>query len=259
MRTAFIAAAFLALTGFSPAAHTANSADEFLHGQAPANVASRDAAHAQQICYTEYSVFTSTETLTPLWSAEHLTRAEIMAARRVKRVDRFHEEPALPDGARADLQDYVHSGYDRGHMAPSGDMSTSIAQMESFSLANMAPQLPALNRGLWEEIESSVRNLAVQDGELYVVTGPMFDAGQQKQLNGRVDVPAAFYKAVYDPKTGQAGAYIAWNEPEKRLMTVSIARLRAALGFDPFPALSEDVKARAPVLPEPTRAGGGLS
>lgn len=250
MRTFLVAAAFMGLAGFTPAT---TCTDEFLSGQAPANIASRFAANATQICYSEYAVLASADTKTPLWSAERLTRQDVMAARKLKRVDRFHEEPKLPDAARADLDDYERSGYDRGHMTPSGDMPTSIAQMESFSLANMAPQLPALNRGLWEEIESSMRNLAVRDGELYIVTGPMFDANAPR-LNGRVDIPTAFYKAIYDPKTGVAGAYIAWNTPEEKTMTVSIARLRGALGFDPFPALGEDIKTRNPALPAPTKA-----
>src|SRR5262249_654706 len=141
---------------------------------------------------------------------------------------------------------------DRGHMAPSGDMATAQAQMESFTLANMAPQLPSLNRGIWEEIEEAVRNMAMRDGDVYVVTGPMFGAGDQ-ELNGRVDVPAAFYKAVYDPRTNFAGAYIAWNAADPRVTTVSIAQLRAALGFDPFPALSDTVKMQAAALPAPTK------
>ena len=34
-------------------------------------------------------------------------------------------------------------------MTPSGDMPDGDAQADSFSLANMVPQTPELNRGVW--------------------------------------------------------------------------------------------------------------
>ena len=39
-------------------------------------------------------------------------------------------------------------------------MPDSKAQQECFSLANMIPQVPENNRGVWENIEKSVRNMA---------------------------------------------------------------------------------------------------
>ncbi|WP_407927568.1 DNA/RNA non-specific endonuclease [Belnapia mucosa] len=57
------------------------------------------------------------------------------------------------------------SGFDRGHMAPSGDMAPLEGQAESFSLANLVPQNPGSNRCLWEGTESAVRELALQEGE----------------------------------------------------------------------------------------------
>ncbi len=252
MKRALIAVAVLvsvvASAGFTP---SASCTDEYALGAAPKNVASKYAAAARSVCYSEYGVLVSTQTFTPLWSAEHLTRADVMAARKLQRVDRFHAEPNLPKTARAELADYNKSGFDRGHMAPSGDMPTPIAQGESFSLANIAPQDATLNRGAWSEIEEDVRRLAVSSGELYVVTGPLFDVGAAPKLNGRVNIPAAFYKAIYDPKTGKTGAYVAWNEDEPRIVVVSVARLRAASGFDPFPAVSEAAKASPMALPQP--------
>ena len=47
-------------------------------------------------------------------------------------------------------------------MSPNGDMGTPEAQQQSFSLANMIPQAPKLNRVLWEGIESAVRNWAIR-------------------------------------------------------------------------------------------------
>jgi DNA/RNA endonuclease G (NUC1) len=73
-----------------------------------------------------------------------------------ERKNAFHAEPMLPKEERAELADYEHTGFDRGHMAPSGDMPSLEAQQESFSLANIAPQTPELNRGIWEGIEAAV-------------------------------------------------------------------------------------------------------
>lgn len=246
MRVFLLLAAFVFTAGFAP---SPSCTDEFAKGVAPRNVNAPYAASTQSVCYSEYAVLVSKQTLTPLWAAEHLTRADVMAARKIKRVDRFHAEPSLPRNARAELADYERSGYDRGHMAPSGDMPTAIAQGESFSLANMAPQTANLNRGVWEEIESDVRNLAVGEGELYVVTGPLFDVASAPKLNARVAIPAAYYKAVYNPRTGETGAYVAWNEDEPRVAIVSIARLRDTAGFDPFPALPESAKTKTMALP----------
>ena len=86
------------------------------------------------------------------------------------------------------------------HLAPAADMPDERAQHESFSLANMIPQDPQSNRGLWSGIESAVRGLARNSGELYVVSGPVFQGATLQRLRGRVLVPTHIFKAVYDPK-----------------------------------------------------------
>ena len=70
-----------------------------------------------------------------------------------------------------------------GTCRPSGDMPDEDSQQESFSLANMVPQAPKLNRGVWEGIERAVRRMAGRQGELYVVTGPIFQ-GSELQTAG---------------------------------------------------------------------------
>jgi endonuclease G len=67
-------------------------------------------------------------------------------------------------------------------MTPSGDMPDARAQEQSFSLANMVPQAPMLNRGVWERIESAVRRLARREDGIYVVTGPVFQGGDLQAL-----------------------------------------------------------------------------
>jgi len=229
----------------------ASCADEYYRGAAP-RLAQSAQWDVRELCYDDFAVGHSGVTLTPLWSAEHLTAGEVAAARSLARHDDFHADENLPRGERAELIDYRRSGYDRGHMAPSGDMPTPEAQDQSFTLANIAPQAPSLNRGLWEQIEVAVRNLADRDGELYVVTGPIFDA-RSDTLNGRVRVPNALFKAVYDPRRRQAAAYVADNVAGAGYQVISIAALRARIGADVFPSLPASIKARAMDLPPPQR------
>jgi endonuclease G, mitochondrial len=108
---------------------------------------------------------------------------------------------------------------------------------------------------LWEGIESAVRQLTERKGELYVVPGPAFQGTQLKTLNGRVLVPTATWKAVYDPVRNGAGAYMCSNVSHPRCNTLSIAALAQKIGLDPFPLLPDAVKQTAMPLPaaQPSR------
>src|SRR5690349_6417547 len=104
----------------------------FADGQCPEIVNPKLALRAVPLCYDAYAVLHSGASRTPLYAGEHRTRDSVAAARRIDRIDAFHDEDALPAEDRARLEDYVHSGYDRGHMAPAGDMPTGAAQAQSF-------------------------------------------------------------------------------------------------------------------------------
>jgi endonuclease G len=223
----------------------------FFAGDDPDILNPRLAQDTREICYSGYAVLHSGITRTPLWSAEHLTRQRVADAEEMTRENAFHPEPSLPPAERAELKDYQRSGFDRGHMAPSGDMPDPQSQQESFSLANMVPQNPENNRRLWARIEAAVRRLAERDGELYVVTGPVFRGETLQRLNGRVLVPTMLYKAVYDPARRQAGAYLVRNDAGDGHEIVSLAQLKDLTGIDVFPALPPEVKAAAMPLPPP--------
>jgi endonuclease G len=258
MRAAFFCPAALAAAlvfGFvgSAASKTEKPAcpEHFSEGRAPVLAEPKLAPRTHALCYSGYAVLFSGLTRTPLWSAEHLTGERVGGARGQDRVNAFHPDPNLPVEDRSELSDYVRSGYDRGHMAPSGDMPDSRSQEESFSLANMIPQDPDNNRHLWAKIESGVRDLAVETGELYVVTGPIFTGDKVQSLKGRVLVPTRIYKALYVPSQRAAGAYLVENTPDEEVRVVSLAELRRLTGIDPFPILPPEVKDRAMTLPVP--------
>jgi endonuclease G len=192
------------------------------------------------VCYQGYASANSAITRTPLWSAEHLTAGRIDTARATERVSKFFAEPSLDPDARGELDDYRRSGFDRGHLSPSGDMPGREQQQQSFSLANIAPQNGELNRGPWAELESRVRDLAQNSGEVWVVTGVLFEGAQVNTTpDGRVMVPTAFWKAVMVPGKG-AVVFIANNSVGGVIDHVPLQAFRQRSGITPFPQFSSN-------------------
>ncbi|HSP85470.1 MAG TPA: DNA/RNA non-specific endonuclease [Psychrobacter sp.] len=209
--------------------------------------------NTQALCMDGFAVMYSGVSRTPLWSAEYLNRKRLQQAKQIDREDSFHEESRLPQSMRARLSDYSGSGYDRGHLAPNGDMANRSQQYDSFSLANIAPQSPRNNRYIWRNIESATRYLTQQYGEVYTITGVAFTDKKVKQLAGRVLVPSHFFKAVYIPASNQAGVYYAPNDESERIEIISIDELTAKIGIDVLPVL--DAKTKAQALNLPLKAG----
>ena len=202
-----------------------------------------------ELCYTVFGVMHSGVTRTPLWSAEHLTASNVEAAQDLSRENSFHAERKLPAGQRAELADYARSGFDRGHMAPNGDMPDRRSQQDSFTLANMVPQDARNNRYVWAGIEGAVRKMAKKEGALYVITGPAFLGGNLRKV-GRVIVPSHLYKAVYSPRQGAGAAYFIANTDNKDYEVLSIAQLEDKLGINLLPSLTRQQKLRMLSLPK---------
>jgi endonuclease G len=209
------------------------------------------AAKTREVCYTGYGLLHSGVTRTPLYSAEHLTRDRLMEGKGLKRQSQFHPDEHIPPSERAELYHYARSGYDRGHVAPSGDMFDLQSQHESFSLANMIPQVPSINRGVWEKIESGVRRMVKSRGELYVVTGPLFQGAKLDKIGGAVMVPTSMFKAVYDPQKDEAGAYLVENVEGAAPQVISITEIERLSGIRLFPTLNDRIKTKAMRLPLP--------
>ena len=225
--------------------------EHFAGGQAPDLVNQKLSVKTREVCYTGFGLLHSGITRTPLYSAEHLTRDRLEQAKGLKRNSKFFPDPNIPASERAELRHYARSGYDRGHVAPSADMPDESSQQECFSLANMVPQVPENNRGIWEGVESTVRKLTKARGELFVVTGPIFMGDNLQRIGGAVMVPTKLYKAVYDPNRQEAGAYLVDNTESAQPQIISITELEKLTGISIFPSVSERVKNKGMRLPEP--------
>jgi len=135
------------------------------------------------------------------WVAYKLTEKSLRMPN-VKRAKRFKDDKAVSTTS-AYHNDYSHSGYTRGHLAPAGDMAFSTeAMQESFYMSNMSPQLKEFNGGIWRELEETVRDWAFDHDELYIVSGPVLKEGHIIKKIGRneVSVPDQFYKIILDIK-----------------------------------------------------------
>lgn len=226
-------ASSLALAGQCPA--------HYVDGRAPEIRNDKLARATTELCYTVFGVMHSGLTRTPLWSAEHLTADNVESAQQLSRENSFHPEPRLPAGQRAELSDYARSGFDRGHMAPNGDMPDRDSQRESFTLANMVPQDGENNRHVWAGIEGAVRKLAKKEGDLYVITGPAF-LGSDLRKVGNVLVPSHLYKLVYSPRQRAGAAFFIENRATDAYEVISIAELERRIGINLLPSLNESQK-----------------
>jgi endonuclease G len=209
------AALFTILLAFDTVSHAGEDFSaclQFFAKGKPPVVAPRPTHRA--LCYDAFAILHSGESKTPVFVAEKLNRASVADANE-KRTNKFFADARLRSAERATLEDYKNSGYDRGHLAPAGDMPTAQAMAQSFSLANMVPQAPEHNRGVWaKSVEMATRNYVRRaDGDVYVITGPVYvpSIAQSPSIGpGRVRVPKYLFKLVYDQSRNRAWAF--WHE-----------------------------------------------
>lgn len=233
--------------------------EHFAGGQAPSITNQKLAPQTRDVCYSGYAFKHSGLTRTPLYSAEHLTGARLFQAKGLKRSSKFFPDPHIPASGRSELNHYARSGFDRGHVAPSADMPDLKSQQECFSLANMIPQVPEINRGVWEKIEKNVRKMAIERGDIYVVSGPIFIGRNIQKMGGAVMVPTHTFKAVYDPIRKESGAYLVDNVLGARPSIISIADLEIMVGMNLFPSVTENVKSVVMNMQETTVSKPGKS
>ena len=237
------------LVGSSVLANTA-CPQHFAAGQRPVVTNPKLQARTQEICFRAFAVLHSGVSRTPLFAAEHLTRQNVKNAGKLSRKDSFHAEDALPESDRAELSDYARSGYDRGHMVPNANFATRKAQAESFSLANMVPQVHESNAGVWAGIESATRQLATAEGEIYVISGPAFVGGNLKKI-GNVLVPTHVWKVIYSPAQQKAGAYLITNDDTRDYAVLTVSKLEKMVGLSLLPGLPQQVRDAGMALPKP--------
>ncbi|XP_071392903.1 nuclease EXOG, mitochondrial-like isoform X2 [Centroberyx affinis] len=206
---------------------------------------------------------------TPRWVAEHLTNHKLRGKANRKHC-KFRADPAIPACFSAGNEDYLGSGWSRGHMAPAGDNKQSEQSMaETFYLSNIIPQNYENNAGFWNRLEMYCRELTQRFQDVWVVSGPLV-LPREEEEDGRkmvsyqvigkdaVAVPTHLFKAVLvqnstdvnnDNDNDQSaapvlalGAFVVPNRPigfERPLtdFQVSLPELERASGLRLYPGL----------------------
>lgn len=209
------------------------------------NIAIPDSLPDFKIDYAGHVVYFHPQWHMPIAVAYELLDVETDGT--LPRHKNFERDNAIAGSASP--TDYTNSGFDRGHMAPAGDMKWDRQAMhDSFKMTNICPQNKSLNTGLWNQLEGLVRSWARRDSSLIVVCGPIVTPADTMKIGkNEVVVPGAFFKAILAPFANPQRA-IGFIFPNKRCSgklykyATSIDEIEELTGLDLFFALPDDVE-----------------
>jgi endonuclease G len=132
----------------------------------------------------------------------------------IEQRDDFYIEPSLPREYASSSDDYIGSGYDRGHLASDASFDYSEDALYSvYSMANIVPQDPDLNRYLWIDTEYYERQKAAEFGSVDVVIGVVYPENPMQIGVDFISVPSAFYKSISNTQYNFQECYFYENIP----------------------------------------------
>jgi len=203
-----------------------------------------------------YSVEYDKQKQSQLWSCYQLHKGNTYNGSGVKRYNPTDGSPQYPADPLYQTTDLIRgSGYDHGHIIPSADrLNTQNANIQTFYLTNMQPQVNPFNAGIWADGEIMLRNLAKNASRVdtvYVCKGGTIGHGGtlenqilEVRSNGLI-VPRYFFVALLSVKNGvyhsigilydqKSNGYSNGEPTYPAPKTMSIDDLEALLGFDFF-------------------------
>jgi len=146
---------------------------------------------------------------------------------KVARVNAFRADTRVKNSPAP--QEYVNTGYDKGHMAPAADASTDQEMSETFLMTNMTPQEPTLNEQSWRLMEAAIRKqFDAGTKDLHILTIAVYDFNTAKRVGKGVPVPTGYYKVVYGDTIDY---YFAENKPNAKVTKYSRIDIEKVLGL----------------------------
>lgn len=160
----------------------------------------------------------------------------------------FIEDPQVRTGS-ADWKNYKHSGYDKGHLCPAGDMRFSKkAYDDTFYTSNISPQDHDFNNGIWNTLEGKVRYWAKKYNGIYVATGGVLNDNLETIGSEDVAVPEYFYKVLLRKDNNgnykMIGFLMPGHDSTEALykFVVPVDKIEAMTGIDFYPQLDDKIE-----------------
>ncbi len=117
----------------------------------------------------------------------------------IKKRPQFYVENQIPVKYRSYPTDYTHSGYDRGHLANHADFDYSASAVyQTYSMANIIPQDPKVNRDTWVKAEKYERAVAKSIRTISVINGVDYTQTPKRIGKHQIAVPESFWKIIYN-------------------------------------------------------------
>ena len=159
----------------------------------------------------------------PNWASWDLTASDVGTS---GRSPNFFLDTNLPANFyEVKPTDYSGSGYDRGHMCPSGDRTDNTTDNDLvFFMSNIIPQTPDNNQGVWENLETYCRTLASAGNELLIICGPSGFNTNRINAAGQVYIPSNVWKIIVVVTNGP-GMAVSRINTSTRVIAVNIPNI----------------------------------
>jgi DNA/RNA endonuclease G (NUC1) len=155
----------------------------------------------------QYATSYNNDKGTPNWTSWHLDSTWTTGV--ADRQNDFRSDDMLPASFKHVTNGYNFAtyGFDRGHMCPSADRTSSVEDNSAtFLMTNMVPQASGNNQGPWANMENDIRSLLNgSSNEIYIISGGQGTGGNsttghwdtiQDTGGNTVNVPAFTWKVV---------------------------------------------------------------
>lgn len=117
----------------------------------------------------------------------------------IKERPEFYSEKNIPIQYRTKSQDYINSGFDRGHLAPDANFDYDVkAQAKTYTMANIVPQNPTLNRKTWIKAEKYERFVASKLKTVTIINLVDYSKSTTQIGKNNLSVPNTFYKIIFN-------------------------------------------------------------
>jgi endonuclease G, mitochondrial len=195
---------------------------------------------------THYTLSYNEEHNVANWVAYTLERFHLRNC--VKRSNSFRIDPLIQNGT-ASPKDYTHTGFDRGHLLPAGDMKFSAQAMrDTFYMSNVTPQTPLFNRGRWSTLEYLFRAWTYSYQKAWIVTGPIIRSSLPRiGKDNLISVPEEHFKVILVKNKGtyKGIGFIMHADvpfPDLSSYVVSIRQVEELTGIDFFSFLPKEIQ-----------------